>query len=114
MQYIEQPTIAGMPSTSFHNVTSIHMSIDVFRAVSPEIPIGVIPQENSVYGTVIDTYDALRSPEAGQSVFIRGELALAIQHCLIVRRGVKLEDVQRVMSHEQVHTSFHTHGCAWS
>ncbi|PIL31581.1 hypothetical protein GSI_06283 [Ganoderma sinense ZZ0214-1] len=84
VQYVEQPTIA-----------------DVFRAVSPEIPFGVLPQENSVYGTVVDTYDALRSPEAGQSVFIRGELALAIQHCLIVRRGVKLEDVQRVMSHEQ-------------
>ncbi|KAI0756613.1 PDT-domain-containing protein [Daedaleopsis nitida] len=82
--YAEQPTIT-----------------DVYRAVSSDVPFAVIPQENSVYGTVIDTYDALRSPEAGKSVFVRGELSLAVKHCLAVRQGVKLEDVQRVMSHEQ-------------
>ena len=103
VQYIEQPTIAGISSTSSHTPTSVHIALDVFRALSPEIPFAVLPQENSVYGTVVDTYDALRSPEAGKSVFIRGELATAIQHCLIVRRGVKLEDIQRVMSHEQAY-----------
>ncbi|KAI0778574.1 PDT-domain-containing protein [Trametes elegans] len=74
---------------------------DVFRAVSPDIPLAVIPQENSVYGAVIDTYDALRSPEAGKSVFVRGELTLAVKHCLVVRSGVPLENVRRVISHEQ-------------
>ncbi|OSD03579.1 PDT-domain-containing protein [Trametes coccinea BRFM310] len=84
VQYAEQSTIS-----------------DVFRAVSPDIPFAVIPQENSVHGIVIDTYDSLRSPGAGQSVFVRGELTLAVKHCLVVRRGVQLEQVQRVMSHEQ-------------
>ncbi|KAL1951614.1 hypothetical protein VTO73DRAFT_763 [Trametes versicolor] len=74
---------------------------DVYRAVSADIPYAVIPQENSVYGTVIDTYDSLRSPSAGESVFVRGELTIAVKHCLVVRRGVQLEEVQRVMSHEQ-------------
>ena len=74
----------------------------VFEAVSDDIPFAVIPQENSVYGHVTETYDALRSPKAGQSVFVRGELPLAIKHCLVVRQGVQLADVERVMSHEQV------------
>ncbi|RPD82036.1 PDT-domain-containing protein [Lentinus tigrinus ALCF2SS1-7] len=84
VQYAEQSTIT-----------------DVFRAVSADVPFAVIPQENSTYGTVVDTYDALRTPEAGQSVFVRGELTLAVKHCLVVRSGVKLKDIQRVMSHEQ-------------
>ena len=74
----------------------------MFRAVSEEVPFAVIPQENSTYGVVVDTYDTLRDPEAGQSIFVRGELTLAVKHCLVVRSGVKLENIQRVMSHEQV------------
>ncbi|KAI0639792.1 PDT-domain-containing protein [Trametes polyzona] len=74
---------------------------EVFSAVSPDIPFAVIPQENSVYGSVIDTYDSLRYPAAGESVFVRGELTLAVKHCLVVRKGVQLEDIQRVISHEQ-------------
>ncbi|KAI0361194.1 PDT-domain-containing protein [Trametes cingulata] len=84
VQYVEQSSIT-----------------EVFGAVSADIPFAVIPQENSVYGTVIDTYDALRRPEAGESVFVRGELTLAVKHCLVVRKGVQLENVQRVISHEQ-------------
>ena len=80
----------------------ISIAPGVFEAISDDIPFAVIPQENSVYGHVTETYDALRSPKAGQSVFVRGELPLAIKHCLVVRQGVQLADVERVMSHEQV------------
>ncbi|KDR85090.1 hypothetical protein GALMADRAFT_233707 [Galerina marginata CBS 339.88] len=71
---------------------------DVFRALSPEVPLGVVPQENSIFGIVIETYDILRSPTAN---FIRGEITLKVEHCLLVRKGVKLNQIQRVMSHEQ-------------
>lgn len=75
---------------------------DVFNAVSEEIPFALIPQENSFFGTVTETYDLLRLPEVGQQKFVRGETTHAVRHSLLVRRGVKLENVQRVMSHEQV------------
>ena len=79
---------------------------EVFKAVSPDIPFGLLPQENSVFGTVTETYDLLRLPEVGTEKFVRGELILSVRHSLLVRRGVKLEDIERVLSHEQVSTVF--------
>ncbi|KAL0577336.1 prephenate dehydratase [Marasmius crinis-equi] len=70
---------------------------DVFDALG-ETDFGVIPQENTIFGPVVETYDALRGVESG---FIRGEIALKVQHCLIVRKGVKISDIDCVMSHEQ-------------
>ncbi|KAF8912756.1 Prephenate dehydratase-domain-containing protein [Gymnopilus junonius] len=71
---------------------------DVFDALSPQIPFGVVPQENSIFGAVIETYDALREPHR---TFIRGEITLKVEHCLLVRKGVKLGEIKRIMSHEQ-------------
>ena len=69
---------------------------------SGECPIGLIPQENSIHGIVIEAYDILRASDAGRDVFVRGEVTIGIQHCLITRKGVALGDVRRVLSHEQV------------
>ena len=76
----------------------------MFNAVSVDIPYGLVPQENTIFGPVTETYDMLRLPEVGESKFIRGEVTLAVQHCLIVRRGVKREDITRILSHDQVCT----------
>jgi len=73
--------------------------------------VGIIPQENSIHGIVIETYDLLRSPDVGREVFVRGEVTIAIQHCLITRKGVALKDVKRVLSHEQVCMSFSSRAC---
>ncbi|KAJ6513895.1 PDT-domain-containing protein [Mycena vitilis] len=72
---------------------------DVFSAVASDIAhAGVVPQENTIFGSVIETYDGLRAQNAG---FVRGEVVLEVQHCLLVRRGVKREDIRYIKSHEQ-------------
>jgi len=75
---------------------------DVYESVrSGECPIGLIPQENSIHGIVIEVYDILKLLDFGKDVFVRGEVTINIHHCLITRKGVALEEVRRVLSHEQ-------------
>ncbi|KAI0094760.1 Prephenate dehydratase-domain-containing protein [Irpex rosettiformis] len=85
------------------NVTYVQRDTirEVFESISPEFPYGVIPQENSTYGSVIDTYDSLRSPRAGTEVFVRGDITLAVQHCLVGRNGLDRTNIKRILSHEQ-------------
>jgi len=59
---------------------------------------GVAPVENSLEGAVNETLDTLIQSER---VFVRGELVLAIEHCLIAAPGARMEDVRLVMSHPQ-------------
>ena len=73
--------------------------VDVFKALSLKVPIGVVPQENSIFGSVIETYDLLKIPDAA---FIRGEITLKVEHCLLARKGVQHNGIRRVLSHEQV------------
>ncbi|EMD42232.1 hypothetical protein CERSUDRAFT_147913 [Gelatoporia subvermispora B] len=84
VQYVEKETIT-----------------DVLSSVSDEIPFALIPQENSIHGSVVETYDVLRLPEVGERIFVRGASTLTVRHCLVARRGTKLEDIQIVLSHEQ-------------
>ena len=78
--------------------------VDVFHSVPNEAQIAVIPKENSIYGSVSETYDLIRLPDLGKTKFIREEFELPIQHCLVVAEGTKLSDIEHVYSHEQVCT----------
>lgn len=66
------------------------------------MPFGIIPQENSINGSVVETYNVLRLPAIGQETFVRGATVFAVKHNLVTRRGVKLENIEKVLSHEQV------------
>lgn len=73
--------------------------LGVFNALSLKVPIGVVPQENSIFGSVIETYDLLKIPDAA---FIKGEITLKVEHCLLARKGVQHDDIKRILSHDQV------------
>ncbi len=65
----------------------------------------LIPLENSTFGSVAETYDVLRNPAIGKTVFIRGETILPVRHCLLGLDGTSVEDIAHVSSHQQVHTT---------
>lgn len=74
----------------------------------------VMPLQNAIHGPVIETLDCLldTNAEAGPSSprreakmeepVIIGDLDLPIRHCLVARRGVTIEEIKWVRSHEQV------------
>lgn len=71
---------------------------DVFRAVDSGLcRYGVLPVENSTAGSVNKVYDLMNK----YKFYITHSLKLFIGHTLLAPRGVKLEDVKEVFSHEQ-------------
>lgn len=59
---------------------------------------GVLPVENSVEGSVSETLDILIHDA---DLRIRGELVVPIEQCLLVRPGMRAEDVRVIYSHPQ-------------
>ncbi len=57
----------------------------------------VLPIENSSTGAISAVYDLLGE----YGFFITGEIPIAINHCLLAKKGVKISDITEVFSHEQ-------------
>jgi len=71
---------------------------DVFIAVeNGSVTRGIIPIENSLFGSVHINYDHLRN----YRVKIMGEAKLRIRHYLMAKPGAHLEGIKRVLSHPQ-------------
>lgn len=72
---------------------------DVFEAVTQgNASYGVVPVENTLGGTINETFDLLNSYP---SLTVVGEQQLRIVHHLIGLAGSKIEDIRKVYSHPQ-------------
>jgi prephenate dehydratase len=58
----------------------------------------VVPIENSLQGTVTDTVDVLIRDD---SLAIRGEIVMDIEHCLMAQPGTKRDAIDVIYSHPQ-------------
>ena len=71
---------------------------DVFEAVKEgNVDYGVVPIENSLVGSVVETYDLFLNYD----LKVRGEIIIKITHCLITNLETDLESVEVVYSHPQ-------------
>jgi len=71
---------------------------DVFETVEKgKADYGIVPIENSLEGNVGQNYDLLLKSK----LKIFGEEIIRISHCLIVKKGSKLNSIKRVFSHLQ-------------
>ena len=71
---------------------------EVFEIVDKqEVPIGVVPIENSLEGSVNQTYDLFLTHD----LKVTGEIIIRISHCLIANPSTSMEAVKTVYSHPQ-------------
>jgi prephenate dehydratase len=77
-------------------IVACAVSGDVFRAVlAGAVDGAVLPIENSLHGSVAEHYDLLLQ----HPVRVARESLFRVRHNVIVKPGVMLKDVKRVMSH---------------
>ncbi|MDR1003124.1 MAG: chorismate mutase [Oscillospiraceae bacterium] len=70
----------------------------VFRAVEKGLcKYGILPIENSSYGSVNEVYDLMRK----HHFYIVRSIKLHIGHTLLAKEGTELRDIEEIFSHEQ-------------
>jgi len=64
---------------------------------SKKVNFAVVPMENSLEGSVNESYDLLLE----SNLKVRGEIEFRVNHCLIANPGTKLGQIREVYSHPQ-------------
>ena len=79
-------------------ITYVDTFESVFRAVDAGLcRYGVLPIENSLYGSVTDAYNLMKK----HRFYVVKSAKLKINHVLLAKPGARLSDVRRIRSHEQ-------------
>jgi prephenate dehydratase len=92
--YSEMATIQYFRSSNLVPLKSLQ---DVFDGLSHgDVDFGVVPIENSIEGSVNETYDLLLDTH----FVVSGEIYLRVRHCLIVNKGGG-SNIRTVYSHPQ-------------
>ncbi len=81
--------VKTVPTVSIHEVFNL--------TEAGAVDLGVVPVENSVEGSINETYDMLLS----SNLSVVGEVILRVVHCLIALRTARLEGIKVVYSHPQ-------------
>jgi prephenate dehydratase len=81
--------VTTVPTTTIREVFDL--------AEAGNVRLGVVPVENSVEGSINETYDMLVS----HNLTVVGEVILRVVHCLIALDTARLEDIKVVYSHPQ-------------
>jgi len=83
---------------SLADITYVNTFANVFQAVESGLcDYGIVPLENSTAGSVNQTYDLL----AKHDFYIVRSLRMQVNHVLLSKKGVKMEQVKEIFSHEQ-------------
>lgn len=83
---------------SLPNITFFKTFDKVFQAVeSGFCQYGILPIENSSVGSVNAVYDLMKE----HKFYIVKDIKLKVSHSLLANKGVKLENVKEIVSHEQ-------------
>lgn len=91
--FSHQAALKAFSKAELEEMHSIH---GVFTAVlDGSAEYGVVPVENSTEGSVNSTLDLLLE----SSLFIRGEIFIDVNHCLIAKKGT--EKIEKIYSHPQ-------------
>ena len=94
--FSEEAALLHDPNGDFEPFPSIQaVALAVASGMSEE---GVVPIENSLEGSVTYTLDILIQEDR---LFIRRELVLPIEHCLLAKPGTGTPDIETIYSHPQ-------------
>jgi prephenate dehydratase len=99
--FSEQAVAALFPDAEAVPIRTLRQ---VFEALERgDVDHGVVPLENSLAGSINETYDLLSNGRA----FVVGEVVVAVDHALLALPGTQLEEVKRVASHPQALAQCH-------